>query len=379
MTIGIDARLYAQAGIGRYTRELIQHLELIDTKNNYVIFLYKDSFDLYQPQNPHFKKVLVKSRWYTLSEQIFFPLVLYRYRLDLVHFLHFSIPILYNRPFVVTIHDLLLLKFPTTHASTRHPLFFWIKYLGYKFVIRVAIMSAKQIITVSYYSKNEILKNFNINSNKVVVIHEGVSNKLLAANTDRTDRDKVLAQYNIQKPYFLYIGSAYPHKNLEVLLEAFKKLLDNGYNASLVCVGNIDYFYKILYDKVKVLHLTQMVKLTGFVNDNDLKVIYSNAHAYITTSLYEGFGLPALEAMVNNTPVLVSDIEPFREILHNNALFFECENISSIVLAMQQILENEDLRNDLINKGKLLVREYSFSEMAQKTMSVYNAICITRV
>jgi len=155
MKIGIDARFYGpqSKGLGRYTQKLIQNLEKIDRQNQYIIFLRKENWNLYQPQSINFRKELADYQWYTLSEQIYMPKILWHNKIDLMHFPHFNVPIFWPGKFIVTIHDLILTHFPTTKATTLAPIFYKIKHFGYKLVISQAVKRACQIITVSNYTK----------------------------------------------------------------------------------------------------------------------------------------------------------------------------------------------------------------------------------
>ena len=173
MRIGIDGRFYGVEGkgIGRYTQKLISHLEKIDQVNDYFIFLRKENIDLYQSQNSHFHKVLAPYQWYSLSEQIFFPFKLYQYHLDIVHFLHFNVPLLYFKKFIVTIHDLIIHQ-SSLNASKHNFLVFYFKKFAYKIIIRNAILKSQKIIAVSNFTKQEILKNYKIPRKKIVVIYE---------------------------------------------------------------------------------------------------------------------------------------------------------------------------------------------------------------
>ncbi len=176
MRIGVDARFYGAIGkgLGRYTQKLIENLEKISAKggNEYFIFLRKENFEDYQPKNENFQKVLADYRWYTLSEQINMPRILNKYNLDLVHFPHFNVPLFYRRKFVITIHDLILIHFPTIRGTTLNPLFYFLKFLAYKIVIRSAIKRAEKIIAVSNFTKNDILKNYGVPAEKIAVTHE---------------------------------------------------------------------------------------------------------------------------------------------------------------------------------------------------------------
>jgi len=183
MKIGIDARFYGPTGkgIGRYTQELIKNLEEtrqnFDSQNlggqqdDYFIFLRQDNFDLYQPQNPRFHKVLADYPWYSWQEQILFPKQLASQRLDLVHFLHFNVPLFYFGRFVVTIHDLTLLQYPTQHKNSLAKFMYSFKHGFFILILKNALRRAEKIITDSEKSKQDLIKNFHIKSEKIKVVY----------------------------------------------------------------------------------------------------------------------------------------------------------------------------------------------------------------
>ncbi|MGC9048986.1 MAG: glycosyltransferase [Patescibacteria group bacterium] len=172
MKIGIDARFYGLSGkgIGRYLEKLIAHLEKLDQKNEYFIFLRRENFDLYQTTNPHFHKVLADYPWYSWQEQILLPLKLKKYRLDLVHFPHFNVPIFYSGKFILTVHDLTLLDWPTKHQGL-YNLFYKIKDLIFRLILHRALQKAAKIITDSEFTKQELIKKFKIPSEKIEIIY----------------------------------------------------------------------------------------------------------------------------------------------------------------------------------------------------------------
>ncbi|MFZ2153802.1 MAG: glycosyltransferase family 1 protein [Candidatus Moraniibacteriota bacterium] len=377
MRIGIDARFYGSVGkgLGRYVQKLIENLEKIDKENQYFIFLLEENFNEFRPKNKNFKKVVANYRWYTLSEQINIPKLLKRYNLDLVHFPHFNVPFFYRKKFVITIHDLILLNFPTIKGTKLNPLFYWFKFLGYKFIIGSAIRRAEKIITVSNFSKKDILKNYpKISSKKVMVAYEACDR--VSGETLR-DSEEILNKYGIIKPYLLYVGNAYPHKNLEKLADAWKLILAKNQKDNLlerdpilVLVGKRDYFYDKLADYILKLKVKN-INLVGFVSDDDLGVIYKNSSAYVFPSLYEGFGLPPLEAMSWKTPVISSNHGCMREILRDGAYYFDGTNADSIAQAILTVLKNDDLKKDLVKAGEKIILKYSWQRMAKKTLGVY--------
>ena len=255
MKIGIDARMYGpgQGGLGRYIEQLIIHLEKIDMSNNYVVFLRRDNFDNYQPQNPNFKKVLANISWYGWGEQFKLKKIIKKEKVNLMHFPHWNVPFGYNVPFIVTIHDLILLHYPTRRASTKGFFTYWFKNFIWKLVLKNAVKKSIKIITPSEFTKQDLIKTLNVPADKISVTclaptpqlngiqppvilseakrseeslsgHELGQRSFAVAQDDKTST--VLKNYKITKPYLLYVGVAYPHKNLETLLAAWKIFME---------------------------------------------------------------------------------------------------------------------------------------------------------
>jgi glycosyltransferase involved in cell wall biosynthesis len=378
MTIGIDARFFGPRGkgLGRYTQKLIEELEEIDDHNDYVIFLRRENFDEFQPHNPRFKRVLADYRWYTLAEQIFLPFSIRRQKIDLMHFPHFNVPIFYFKPFVVTIHDLILRNFATRRSSTLGAIKYWVKNLAYRLVIWRALKRAKKIITVSKYVKNDIIKCFRISPQKIVVTYEGAPEKSLPF----PGFDYKLIEFGISKPYLLYVGNAYPHKNLERLVSAFEIIVEELKNdLQLVLVGEEDYFYERLQEEAPVLILQnakvfEKIVFTDFVKDEDLWTLYQNAVLYVFPSLCEGFGLPPLEAMSHGLAVAVSNVTCLPEILGSAAVYFDPMNPHDMAEKINQVLTDETMQKKLIVQGFEQIKRYSWSRMGEETLKIYSAV-----
>lgn len=373
MRIGIDARFYGPAskGLGRYTQQLIKNLETCDTRNTYVIFLRRENFDDYTPANARFTKVCADYRWYSFAEQFIFPLVLLRARCDVVHFPHFNVPLLYRKKFLVTIHDLILLRYPTLRATTLHPLFYWLKFVAYKVVIRNAITRAQRIVAVSAFTRADILQHYkSIDPAKIVVTYEAARDAVsLSDDTVRA----VMKEYGIMKPYLLYAGNAYPHKNLERLVRAFLAS-DAAHTHELILVGKEDFFYRRLMRYVRAHDGLRRIRMFPSVSDTVLDVLYSRARAFIFPSLYEGFGLPPLEAMLHRCPVATSDASCLPEIVGDAALLFDARDETAIAAAIDRIVHDEDLRAQLVRAGRQHVLTYSWERMAQETLAVYHSV-----
>lgn len=411
MTIGIDARFFGPKakGLGRYAQKLIEGLEQADKQNEYLVFLLRANFDEYQPQNPRFKKVLADYRWYSLGEQLFFPWQLYRHKIDLMHFTHFNAPVLYSRPYIVTIHDLILQRFSTAKATLFDQLKYLLKNLGYKIVIRLVVGRAQKIIAVSQFVKKDIIRSFGVAEKKISVIYEGAPD-LTSGKEPIANSSSVFKKYNIQQPYLLYVGNAYPHKNLARLIEAFKILRDDKLDLRLVLVGEEDYFYRQLMGKIeKDYHLKRSARLdsssrrgregsceskatratgridssatpqndnkkiifTGFVPEEELRRLYAGAALYVFPSLCEGFGLPPLEAMAQGLAVVASKATCLPEVLGQAAHYFDGESPEDMAAKIREVLSDEILRQKLIAQGFEQIKKYSWQKMAEETRKSY--------
>lgn len=365
MKIGIDARFYGPfgKGLGRYTQELIKGLEKVDTKNEYIIFVRSENFDDYIPQNKNFTKVIADFSWYTLEEQIKMPKLLYSHNLDLVHFPHFNVPLGYRKPFVVTIHDLIIMHFPTKRATTLGPLKYALKQFGYRKVITSAVRKARHIITVSRFSKNDILSYFKVPSSDITVTYQSIFTGA---------KDVVSIQKYSDKPYFLYVGNVYPHKNIEFLVKAFSAFKQEAgrEDYQLILVGKNDYFFEKVKSFVKENKVKDVI-FTGFVTDTELSSLYQDALCYVFPSLYEGVGLPPLEAMAHSTPVISSDATCMPEILSDAAIYFNPRDVNSLKEGLRHIADNPDVRKELEVRGVQQVAKYSSEQCARDTLAVY--------
>ena len=372
MRIGIDARLWDQTGVGRYVRNLVQHLGKIDKKNTYFLFCLEQDCENIKSQisnlkYDNFRIIGVSIKWHSISEQINFPRVLNSYDIDLMHFPYFSVPIFYNKPFVVTIHDLIVHHFPTGKASTLVFPVYETKLLGYKLVIKKAAQKAKKIIAVSNATKEEIIDHLKVQEDKIQVIYEGADDKVKFKV--QSSRFKVAGQY------FLYVGNAYPHKNLERLIEAFSavnKQRTINKELKLVLVGKNDFFYKRLEEKVGK-EKNSSVEFLHDITDSELSELYSKAAALILPSLMEGFGLPILEAMSNNCPVLASDIPSLREIGQDAVIYFDPFSVSDIRKNLELIIRNSQLREKLIKRGLEISKQFSWEKTASDTLALYES------
>lgn len=376
MKIGIDARMLGskQGGIGRYIHEILKAL-MHESNIQFVIFLRKDNWDLVN-ESPNIKKVLADIPWYGWREQLLLSGIIKKEKVDLMHFPHWNIPFFYHGSFIVTIHDLLLLHYPTRSASTLGPITYFFKNIAYKIILRRAIKKSKHILTPSEFTKNDIIKTFGIDAKKITVTYLAPLPPPLNLPLGQGEKTPAnLIHYKITKPYVLYVGVAYPHKNLEGLIEAWKIFCaEHGNDYQLVLAGRKNYFYeKIL--KRTCLSGRQVqddnIIFTDYVPDEDLPMLYKNASLYVFPSFYEGFGLPALEAMQYGVPVIASNSTCLPEILKDAVMYFNPSNTNEMKDAIWRGLTDQNLRQELNQKSVQLIHNYSWKTTAKTTLETY--------
>lgn len=371
MRIGIDARLYGPTvgggGLGRYVEQLVTELQTQDRENRYVLFLKPENVETCAVTHANVEKRLANAHWYTLKEQLLMPFLIDREKLDLVHFPHWNVPVLVRTPFVVTIHDLILLEQPTSaKATTRSPLFFALKRLGYRIVLWNAVHRSRHIIAVSEHVKRSILKFFpTVSPSKITVVYEGVTSLRAAAADEKRPTS----------PYLLYVGNAYPHKNLESLLHAYSFFVRLHPDVRLVLAGRHDVFYKRLQKELDEIEVPrENVRFVMNPTDAELAELYRGAALYLFPSKAEGFGLPPLEAMSAGVPVAAARIPALTEVLGDAATYFSPDDIEEMVEAMETALTDESLRTRLVARGHEQIKRYSWGAMAGATRNVYEQI-----
>jgi glycosyltransferase involved in cell wall biosynthesis len=366
MRIVLDFRIFGpeRGGLGRYNEKLLLNLVKLDLVNEYIVLLYDENYKLTLPKN--FKIKIVKYRWYSVAEQIFLPFILYRLKPDLVHFPHFNVPVLYRGKYIITIHDLIMSHFPSIKTSTLGRLAFIIKRLAYNITIKNAVQKAEKIIAVSEFTKQDITKYFKLSEERtkaISVIYEGVSASAMGQSVS----------VKLPEKFFLYVGVAFPHKNLDFLVDSFAEFIKFYPEYYLILVGNRNYFYNQLENYIKLNHHDIQAKIIykGFVPDSELGAYFSQATAFVFPSLYEGFGLPPLEAMQFGTVVVASRSSCLPEILQDSALFFDPRNKQDLVNKLEIIIKNSELKNKLIARGEELVKKYSWEDMARQIVKIY--------
>lgn len=364
-TIGIDCRLggIANAGIGRYVSELVFRVTQSTREYSWVLFCTdKDQAnELLQGRkvHPSIRIVYAPIRQYSFAEQMVLPDIFNSVHLDLLHVPHFNVPLLYNKPIVVTIHDLLWHEYRGANVTTLNPLFYWPKYWTYRYVTKRAVGKAKKIFVPTKTVQQTVTKYYPQVQNKVIVTYEGIGTELIsyAPKVKSVPREK---------KHLLYVGSLYPHKNIALVLEALEQMPEYV----LEIVGSRNAFQEKIMDEVSERGLENQVIFSGRLSDEKLASEYAAATALIQPSLSEGFGLTGLEALAFNTPVIASDIPIFHEVYQDAAIYFSKHSIKSFIEAVAKV-EKPTVRATLQKNGVRVQKGYSWDKLANETLAGY--------
>ena len=365
--IAIDARKLRDYGIGTYVRNVLRHLSRIDHDTEYVVLCRERDCGVAAELGENFRAVPESSPTYSVREQLSVPMDLRRERADLFHAPHYVLPPLTPCRAVVTIHDCIHLQFPQ-YLPHR---------LGYAYArsaLWLAAHRAARVLTVSEASKRDILRYFSVPAAKVDVIYNAIDERYRQPPSDE-EISRVRERYQLNDPYVLYAGNIKPHKNLERLIEAFHLLRRGGLdNVKLLIIGDEISKYATLRRAVHRYKLHKHVRFFGFVPDSTLAVLYRLAGVFVFPSLYEGFGLPPLEAMASGTPVVTSNLSSLPEVVGDAAMLIDPYDPASIEQAMRRVLTEPELREDLRARGLARVNEFSWDRSVRRIHAIYREV-----
>jgi glycosyltransferase involved in cell wall biosynthesis len=367
MRIAIDVRKLHDFGVGTYVRNLVHWLARLDRDTEFVLLCRREDCEAIEQLGPNFRPMPDRSANYSVAEQLTVPLDLARVRADLFHAPHYVLPALTPCRSIVTIHDCIHLMFPQylpgriAHLYAR--VFFW-----------VAANRSARILTVSEASKRDILRFFPVPSDKVAVIHNAIDDRF-ATPPDADEMAQVRERYQLHDRFLLYAGNVKPHKNLERLIDAFSRLRSEGLgDIKLLITGAEISRYAELRRAVHRFNLHKHVRFLGFQSAKTLAILYRLADAFVFPSLYEGFGLPPLEAMASGTPVLTSNVSSLPEVVGDAALLIDPYDPESIAQGMYRILSDESLRTDLIARGHARAATFSWEASVSRVLKIYRDV-----
>jgi len=367
--IAIDARKLRDYGIGTYVRNLLRQLGRQDQTHEYIAFCRDQDCETIEECGPRVRPVVESAGAYSIAEQFAVPMDLRREAVDLFHAPHYVLPPLTPCRSVVTIHDCIHLRFPQYLPSK----------VGYAYAraqMWMATHKAARVMTVSEASKRDILRYFRVPESRIDVIYNAIDERFWL-EPDADEIARVRERYRLTGPFVLYAGNIKPHKNLERLIEAFTLMRQHSpslKDLQLLIIGDEISKYASLRRAVHRYKLHKHVRFFGFVSDQTLAALYRLADVFVFPSLYEGFGLPPLEAMASGTPVIASNVSSLPEVVGDAALMIDPYEPGAIADAMRQVLTDSALRADLRRRGLARAREFSWERSIKRVREIYEEV-----
>jgi glycosyltransferase involved in cell wall biosynthesis len=365
--IGIDARKLHDFGIGTYIRNLLRHLARLDAQTEFVVFCRPEDCDTLAAIGENFRPVPETSGNYSIAEQVRIPLALRREGVTLFHAPHYVLPPLVHCRSVVTIHDVIHLMFPQ-YLPNRVALSYA------KWSIAQAAKRATRIMTVSESSKRDILRFVDTQPEKIDVIYNAYDERF-AIEPREEDVVRVRERYQLTDEFVLYAGNVKPHKNLERLIDAFAIVRKQGLDhLKLVLIGDEISKYTALRRAVHQHQLHKYVRFLGYLPEETLAVMYRLAGVFVFPSLYEGFGLPPLEAMASGTPVVTSNVSSLPEVAGDAAVLVDPYDPQAIADGIYRVLTDETLRRDMVHKGIARAGQFSWEQSVRRVRAIYGEV-----
>jgi glycosyltransferase involved in cell wall biosynthesis len=372
--IAIDIRRMTEFGVGTYIRNVVRALGRLDRETKYLLIGPPAKVQEIGPLPPNFHAVPLAEPERTVQGFREFRTALKRLDCDLVHIPNlFSIPRALPCPYVMTVHDML------EHMSrAREQSGFW-RSLHFSLTRRV-LSGAERIFAVSNFTKSEIEKLFDVPSDRIEVVYNAIDERFLHGHASAADRDLIAQRYQVTYPFLLYAGRISPHKNVVRMIEAFSALKtelerDQLYpDLKLIIIGDDLSGNPDLRRTVVRSGVQNDVRFLGFIPIDVLRIFYDSAKIFVFPSLYEGFGLPPLEAMVHGTPVVTSNVSSLPEVVGNAAVLVNPENVFEIMRALHRVLTDQALRERMKERGYQQATKFSWDASVRRIVGVYRQI-----
>jgi glycosyltransferase involved in cell wall biosynthesis len=365
--VAIDARKLHDFGIGTYIRNLLRQLARLDSDTEYILLTRDTDLGIAATLAPNFRAVPERAGNYSIGEQLHIPWVVHRERADVFHAPHYVLPAAVPSRSVVTIHDCIHLMFPQYLRNRA-------AYLYARAAMWTAVRRSDRILTVSEASKRDILHFFNVRADKIVVAHNAIDDHFWMPPSEE-QVERVRERYQLHHRFVLYVGNIKPHKNLVRLIEAFSALRSGGLDdVKLLIIGDEISKLPALRRAVHQYKLHKHVRFLGYVDDETLSILYRLAAVFVFPSLYEGFGLPPLEAMACGTPVVTSNLSSLPEVTGGAAILVDPYDVESIVDGIRRVLDDPALAAEMRLKGRVRARQFSWEESVRKTRQVYTEV-----
>jgi glycosyltransferase involved in cell wall biosynthesis len=372
--IAIDIRRMTEFGVGTYIRNVVRTLGRVDRENKYLLIGTPAKVQEIGPLPANFHAIPLTAPERSLKRYLEFRAILRRLDCDLVHIPNlFSMPRALPCPYVMTVHDML------EHMSRGRERSSFVRALHFQTTKRV-LKNAARIFAVSSFTKNEIEKFFDVSPERIEVVYNAIDERFLHGHASPADRDLIAKRYQVTYPFLLYAGRVSPHKNVVRMIEAFSALKgelekDEMYpDLKLIIIGddlsgNPDLRRTVIRSGVQ-----NDVRFLGFVPIEVLRIFYDSAKVFVFPSLYEGFGLPPLEAMAHGTPVVTSNVSSLPEVVGNAAVLVNPENVFEIMRALHRVLRDQALRERMKQRSYQQAAKFSWEKSVCRILEVYRQV-----
>ena len=349
-------------GVSYYTYNLVNNFDQ-GTKNNLYLINHHNNATF-----PHIKSIVIKNPFPFMKTYAWYPYIIRKineHDLDIVHNPS-QVPTYFplKAKYVITVNDLTPFITPQESKTGRSSVF--------RMLFPKTLRSADKIICISHNTKDDLIKKFNISSEKISVIHLAVNDNF--RKMDSLNAQKILHNYGIRTPYILYVGTLEARKNIPSLIKAFNKLKDLRIPHQLVIGGKMGWKYKEIFDLTNQLNLTNKITFTGYVKEEDLPILYNAADLFVYPSLYEGFGLPPLEAMACGCPVITSNTSSLPEVVGDAGIMINPTDVNKLADSIYEVLMDKGLQADLTRKGLDRAKLFSWKKCAEETQKIYRML-----
>ncbi|MGB6420537.1 MAG: glycosyltransferase family 1 protein [Anaerolineales bacterium] len=375
MLIGIDATALPPqpGGAGSYIIHLIRALASLSSECQFTIFAHHSGRDLIDsPPSSRMNWVLVPDKnparrlvW----EQVTFPRLVRQSRVGLLHSLHYTRPLSLSCASVVTFHDMTFFLYPHLHTRS--------KRIFFPTAIRLSARLADALIAVSENTKKDAVRLLGVPGDKITAIPHGVGEEFHPI-TDAALLEGIRRKYKLPQDFILNVGIVEPRKNLALLLKSYQRLHSQGISLPLVIVGGLGWMYEDVFRQAESLGIKEQVYFTGYVPDHDLPIIYNLARIFVYPSIYEGFGLPPLEAMACGTPVITTAVSSMPEHVGDAGILIPPQDEKALTNALQKLINDSTLQEKLSSKGLERASQFTWKRTAQETIKVYNRVLTAR-
>jgi len=366
-TIAIDARKIRDFGIGTYIRNLIHELGKLDPENRYLIFIGPASEQTLRRLPENFRPVVVRSPVYSVREFAELSWTLLRQKVDLYHATHYVLPALVPCRSVVTIHDIIHILYP--EFLPNRLAFFYAQRM-----IRRSLSNAERVIVVSRNTKNDLMRYFKVGGEDIEVIYNGIEDSFREELPD-VDLARWMQNLGLTRPYLLFVGNPKPHKNLDNVVKAYARALElHDFPHPLVCVGGRDAIEFKVRQRARQHGIEDRLLLLGHVAQEALPAIYQGASLFLYPTLYEGFGLPVVEAMASSVPVITSNTSALKEIAAGYAHLVNPLDVEGMAQAIVQCVTDSEHRESLCKLGRRRSQDFRWTLAAEKTLAIYREV-----